>query len=174
MQFNHDNMTGPLLAAKLVNLAAGGRWTAESAQAVLGEHQIRRAALTGVATEMLQAWAVSLRSAFDAADSESRCAAINGLLYEGTARAYLTTHDELRPHLHFAPEEDDVVARVKAVTAGGLAIFTVESEGGRLGVCARASCGVAFVDTSRNGRRAYCSARCGNNDAVRRHREQIR
>ncbi|MDD7833841.1 CGNR zinc finger domain-containing protein [Paenarthrobacter sp. AB444] len=34
----------------------------------------------------------------------------------------------------------------------------------------RQSCEVAFVDTSRNGRRSYCSARCGNYDAVRRHR----
>ncbi|WP_251043905.1 CGNR zinc finger domain-containing protein [Arthrobacter sp. ISL-48] len=165
-------MTGPLLASQLVNLAADGRWTAESAQVVLVEHQIRRAALTETAAELLQAWAVRLRSAFDAANVESRCAAINELLIEGTTRAYLTTHDQLRPHLHFSPEEDDVVARVKAVTAGGLAIFAVESEGGRLGVCARASCGIAFVDTSRNGLRAYCSARCGNNDAVRRYREQ--
>lgn len=174
MQFNHDNMTGPLLAAKLVNLASGGQWTLESAQVVLGEHQIRRAALSGASAELLRAWAVRLRSAFDAPNAESRCSAINKLLIEGTARAYLTMHDRLRPHLHFASEDDDVVARVKAVTAGGLAIFTVESEGGRLGVCARASCGIAFVDTSRNGLRAYCSARCGNNDAVRRYREQIK
>ncbi|WP_277209242.1 CGNR zinc finger domain-containing protein [Isoptericola croceus] len=27
-----------------------------------------------------------------------------------------------------------------------------------------------FVDTSRTGRRAYCTARCGNFDAVARHR----
>ncbi|MFE1937118.1 CGNR zinc finger domain-containing protein [Streptomyces sp. NPDC059474] len=29
------------------------------------------------------------------------------------------------------------------------------------------------VDTSRNGRRAYCSVRCANNDAVARHRERL-
>ncbi|WP_199838310.1 MULTISPECIES: CGNR zinc finger domain-containing protein [Streptomyces] len=32
--------------------------------------------------------------------------------------------------------------------------------------------GQPFVDTSRNGRRAYCSARCANTDAVRRHRRK--
>ncbi|MEV5204967.1 CGNR zinc finger domain-containing protein [Streptomyces sp. NPDC053720] len=31
---------------------------------------------------------------------------------------------------------------------------------------------MAFVDTSRNGRRVYCSVRCANNDAVSRHRER--
>ncbi|WP_326673293.1 CGNR zinc finger domain-containing protein [Streptomyces canus] len=44
----------------------------------------------------------------------------------------------------------------------------------RLGRCSRCACGVAFVDTSRNGRREYCSVRCANNDAVARHRERRR
>ncbi|MFE5595475.1 CGNR zinc finger domain-containing protein [Streptomyces sp. NPDC056549] len=42
----------------------------------------------------------------------------------------------------------------------------------RLGRWARHTCGLAFVDTSRNSRRAYCSVRCANNDAVARHRER--
>ncbi len=170
MQFNHDNMTGPLLAVDLVNLA-GTWWTVDAAQKILREHQIRRAALTVSSSGQLRDWAVRLRSAFEDVDIDARCRAINGLLEAGTARAYLTTHDQLRPHLHFASDDDDVVARVKAVTAGGLAIFAVESDGGRLGVCARIGCGTAFVDTSRNGLRSYCSARCGNNDAVQRHRK---
>lgn len=95
---------------------------------------------------------------------------INELLEAGTSRAYLTTHDKLKPHLHFASDDDDVLARVKAVTAGGLAIFTVEAGGGRLGACGRQGCPKVFIDTSRNGRRAYCSAKCGNYVAVRRHR----
>ena len=41
-----------------------------------------------------------------------------------------------------------------------------------LGVYGRGGCETVFVDTSRNGLRAYCSARCGNTDAVRRHREK--
>lgn len=172
MQFNHDNMTGPLLAVDLVNLAAEG-WSVEAAQKILREHQIRRSALNSSTSGLLRDWAVRLRSAFEAADIENRCRAINGLLETGTARAYLTTHDQLRPHLHFAADDDDVLARVKAATAGGLAIFAVESDGGRLGTCARRGCGTAFVDTSRNGLRSYCSARCGNNDAVQRHRKAV-
>lgn len=178
MQFNHDNMSGVFLAAELVNAAAPatlgapapGTWTVAEAERILRDHQIRRSALTAAAAGELQAWATRLRTAFEAEQVEDRCAAVNTLLLEGTARAYLTTHDSLRPHLHFAADDDDVVARVKAVTSGSLAIFVMEAEGGRLGVCARNDCATVFVDTSRNGLRNYCSARCGNTDAVRRHR----
>ncbi|MGO4254176.1 CGNR zinc finger domain-containing protein [Paenarthrobacter sp. TAF1] len=166
-------MTGPLLAADLVNLASSGPWAAAEARAILDRHEIRRSALNRESSEQLRQWSSRLRSAFEPANVDARCAAINELLEAGTSRAYLTTHDQLRPHLHFASDDDDVVARVQAVTAGGLAIFAVESDGGRLGICARAGCGTAFVDTSRNGLRAFCSARCGNNDAVQRHREAV-
>ena len=79
-------------------------------------------------------------------------------------------HDGLSPHLHFASDDDPLVSRVKAVTASGLAIFAVGASGQRLGVCARAGCSTVFYDTSRNGTRTYCTARCGNHEAVRRHR----
>lgn len=169
MQFNHDNMTGPLLAADLVSLIGTG-WSATEVSLVLETHHIRRRALTDATTDALRTWSTRLRSAFDATDVEGRCTAINLLLDEGAARPSLSTHDDLAPHLHFASDSDDVVARVKAVTSGGLALFTVESRGTRLGICRRVGCEIAFVDASRNGLRAYCSARCGNYDAVRRHR----
>ncbi|WP_235504762.1 CGNR zinc finger domain-containing protein [Arthrobacter sp. Leaf141] len=165
-------MTGPLLAVDLVNLAAG-TWTVEAAEEILRKHQIRRPAVASSTSQSLRDWAVRLRSAFEAADIGDRCRAINGLLDAGATRPYLSTHDQLRPHLHFAADDDDLLARVKAVTAGGLAVFAVESIGGRLGTCARDRCVIAFVDTSRNGLRSYCSARCGNNDAVQRHRKGL-
>jgi predicted RNA-binding Zn ribbon-like protein len=170
MQFNHDNMTGTELSVALVNLDGAGDWSRETVLDVLLDRQVRRAELTDLACDELRGWTRTLRRVFDAATTEQRCDAANYLLAAGAGRPYLTTHDGLRPHLHFAPETDDVVGRVKAVTAGSLAIFTVEAEGTRLGVCARETCDTVFVDTSRNGRRAYCTARCGNFDAVVRHR----
>lgn len=165
-------MTGPMLAADLVNLAHT-RWSSVAAAGILAEHEIRRSELEEEASDALCAWTAELRRVFDAADVGERCTAINEILDAGTSRVYVTLHDELRPHLHFVTDDEDVVARVRAVTAGGLAIFIVESEGARLGVCGRESCGMVFVDTSRNGRRAYCSARCGNYVAVTRHRELL-
>ncbi len=40
----------------------------------------------------------------------------------------------------------------------------------RLPRCETTECGTAFADTSRTGRQRYCSLRCANRDAVRRHR----
>lgn len=172
MQFNHDNMTGPLLAADLVSLRGAG-WSAGAAADILAAHQIRRGGLDAGSAELLGQWADRLDPVFRAETVGRRCEEINQLLASGAGLPYLTTHDGLRPHLHFAPDAQDVVARVRAVTAGGLALFAVESEGARLGLCQRDGCPVAFVDTSRNGRRAYCSAKCGNYDAVRRHRAPL-
>ncbi|WP_306904210.1 CGNR zinc finger domain-containing protein [Arthrobacter pascens] len=45
------------------------------------------------------------------------------------------------------------------------------SGGERIGSCARTGCLNAFVDNSKAGRQRYCSARCGNTDAVARHRQ---
>ncbi|MGC0414358.1 putative RNA-binding Zn ribbon-like protein [Streptomyces sp. SAI-195] len=62
---------------------------------------------------------------------------------------------------------------VRAVTAVGLAYVICSADAERLGRCARRDCAPAFVDTSRNGRRAYCSVRCANNDAVARPRARL-
>lgn len=171
MQFNHDNMIGVHLAEDLVNLvAARPDAGADAVENVLADYDFRGPALDNGALRDVFAWTASLRRVFAAASADERYARINELLAAGTKGAYLTTHDGLRPHLHFTPDDDDVASRVRAVTAGGLAIFTVEAEGGRLGECARPGCAVVYIDTSRNGRRAYCSARCGNRVAVQRHR----
>ena len=170
VQFEHDNMVGVHLAVALVNLDSTGSWTPEAMEQVLREHQIRRPRVTDSSREEIRAWSRRMRLVFEASSQTDRCQNINALLSDGAGSVYLTTHDSLRPHLHFAPDGQDLQSRVKAVTAGGLAIFTLEAEGERLGVCARGLCQTAFVDTSRNGRRAYCSARCANTDAVRRHR----
>lgn len=59
--------------------------------------------------------------------------------------------------------------RVQAHSAGGLAHLVCEAPD-RFGLCAREGCGIAFVDTSRNGRRRFCSTRCGTRVNVADHR----
>ncbi|WP_235469116.1 CGNR zinc finger domain-containing protein [Streptomyces platensis] len=107
-----------------------------------------------------------------ATESAEQCSAVNDLLVAATIRPWVTTHDGLQPHLHFVPDSADVLSRVKAVTAGGLAFVVCWEGGARLGRCLRAACSRAYVDTSRNGRRRYCTARCGNTEAVLRHRSR--
>lgn len=165
-------MTGAFLAADLVNLAHR-HWSRSALLDVLTTHEIRRREVTESGSMSLRDWTGRLRRVFDSGEADTRCTAINDVLDAAVSRVYVTTHNELRPHLHFVSDELDVVARVRAVTAGGLAMFLVEAGGERLGRCGRDGCGLVFVDTSRNGRRAYCSARCGNAVAVARHRGRV-
>jgi predicted RNA-binding Zn ribbon-like protein len=171
VQFDHHNMTGVRLAVGLVNLAEP--WDEAVLGELLQEHWVTRVELSAPVGEDLRALAAPLRRGVEVDGAEDRCAVLNGLL-AGRASPFLTLHDGLPPHLHFAAVEDDLVERVTAFTAGSLAVFTVEAAGRRLGCCARPGCRVVFADTSLNGRRTYCSARCGNSDAVGRHRQRQR
>jgi predicted RNA-binding Zn ribbon-like protein len=172
VQFNHDNMPGVWLAEALVNMVAEDSWDIPAVQDLLGRYLFRHTDLDPASVDELRQWVVRLRTVFDAPGEAERCTAINSLLAEGARQVYLSTHDGMAPHLHFADTGDTVVERVRAVTAGGLAIFVVEAGGTRLGTCARAGCHRVFADTSRGGRRAYCCARCGNTDAVHRYRHR--
>lgn len=171
MQFDHHNMTGVYLAVELVNL--GTEWDQATVEQLLWEHWIGRVTLSDSVCAELKGLADRLRLVFETPTVEARCEAINALLV-GRGSAFLMMHDGLPPHLHFASSDDELVSRVTAFTAGSLALFMVESAGSRLGSCAREGCRTVFVDTSRNGRRSYCSSRCANNDAVGRHRQRHR
>ena len=172
MQFNHDNMNGVWLAEELANMLDTDTWGIPALEALLKRYLFRQAELGPVAERELRDWVTRLRSVFGAPDDSACCAAVNALLEQGVRRVFLTTHDGMLPHMHFADTGDSVVERVRAMTAGGLAIFVVEAGGGRLGTCARTECRQVFADVSRGGRRAYCSARCGNIDAVHRYRDR--
>jgi predicted RNA-binding Zn ribbon-like protein len=63
------------------------------------------------------------------------------------------------------------VGRVKAYTAAGLAHAYCQDPG-RLGRCDRDGCDVVYVDTSRNGRRRFCSTRCSTRVHVARSRSR--
>lgn len=154
------------MAAGLVNATQS-----QDLEALLRDFGIREPRLDASAEQSLYTWAAELRPAFAARTLDERCAAINALLDRSAGKLSLTTHDESRPHLHLFPEGDGIESRIKAVTAGGLALFIAWSGGERIGTCARQSCFNAFVDNSKAGRQRYCSARCGNTDAVARHRQ---
>ncbi|WAH96990.1 CGNR zinc finger domain-containing protein [Arthrobacter sp. MMS18-M83] len=171
MPFNHDNMIGVRLAEDLVNLDVDGAWTRDAVSATLTRSLVRIVDLDDELTE-LHDWTRRLRGVFAATDTDARCELINELLAVGVRQVHLATHDGFPPHLHFAQDGHRLTERVQAATIGGLAIFAVEARVGRMGICSRPGCEHAYVDTSRNGRRAYCSAICGNAHAVQRYRER--
>jgi predicted RNA-binding Zn ribbon-like protein len=104
----------------------------------------------------------------------TRAELVNDLLVESDCRPRLISHDGLPYHLHYKPLAGDLAARVKAFTAAGLAYLIAEGWGSRLGRCQRAGCAIAFVDTSRNGTRRFCSVRCANQVNVTNHRVRRR
>ncbi|MFG3252301.1 CGNR zinc finger domain-containing protein [Streptomyces sp. NPDC048172] len=168
MQFNHYGGEAAKLAADLVNAPAP--FTPAALEPLLAAHGIVERALTDVQATELEEWSSGLGAAFGPQELETRVAAVNALLSAASSRPYLTTHDGHAPHLHYSAPDADPAAHVRAVTAAGLATLVCSAGAHRLGRCAHPGCTLAFVDTSRNGRRAYCSVRCANNDAVARHR----
>src|ERR1700745_1623466 len=110
----------------------------------------------------LRDWTARLRSVFDPLAEAERAELGNDLLGESDCLPTLITHDGVPHPLHYRPLAGDLAARVKAFTAAGLAYLIAEGWGSRLGRCQREGCGTAFVDTSRNGTRRFCSVRCAN------------
>jgi len=172
MHFNAYGGNAALLAAALANL--DDRCDTGTVETLLAEHRVARSDLTDQQLQLLLAWRLRLWEAFTAPTRPEQVDAVNRLLTDAAARPYVSTHDGQPPHLHYADENADVVTRVRAVTAAGLALVLTETDPCRLGHCSAPGCRAVFVDTSRNGRRAYCSRLCATRVHVSAHRERKR
>lgn len=153
MHFNPYGGPAAQVAADLVNAGSAS----ELFDAMAG-NGMSIAALTGDEAARIGAWAARLRPVFAATPAE-RVDLVNALLTESACRPYITSHDGKPPHLHYSEEDAGLVGRVRAYTSGGLAHLVCEAPD-RLGICGRDGCETAYVDTSRNGRRRFCSTRC--------------
>jgi CGNR zinc finger protein len=168
----HFNPYGGLaaeLAAALVN--AGASASVDDLRRALARHLVLDAVLTPEQAAKLRVWAERLRPVFGDGLLVERVRLVNELLADSASRPYVSCHDRRPPHLHFAHEDDGVVRRVTAFTAAGVAMAVCEDPD-RLGTCARVGCSVVFVDTSRNGRRRFCTTRCANRVYVADHRSR--
>ncbi|MGW6054181.1 CGNR zinc finger domain-containing protein [Streptomyces sp. NPDC055189] len=169
MHFNHYGGEAARLAADLANLTAPAH--PEQLEPLLAAHGVVRRTLSAAQAEAIWTWSRRLAACFGPQDLDERCRAVNTLLADASSSPRISLHDG-HPHLHYSATDADPGAHVRAVTAAGLAYVVCSAGAARLGRCARRDCALAFVDTSRNGRRTYCSVRCANNDAVARHRER--
>lgn len=118
------------------------------------------------AREALDAW----DEIVDAATEQARADRLNRMLAEAAAYPRLTRHSGTGWHLHYRDPQrprGDVLYTLFAV---GTALHLTGRGMHRLRRCAVAECTRSFADTSRTGRRRYCSHPCANRDAVRRHR----
>ncbi|AXE38479.1 CGNR zinc finger domain-containing protein [Acidipropionibacterium virtanenii] len=106
----------------------------------------------------------------DSPDEPTRARLLNDLLDRWSSHPRLVRHDDQGWHLHY--RDDDVVfaGMLGTLVSVGTALHLTGRGMDRLGRCAAIDCDRIFADTSRNGRQRYCSTRCNNRSAVRRHR----
>jgi predicted RNA-binding Zn ribbon-like protein len=167
MQFNPYGGEAARLAADLVNCTTP--FSPQELEPILAAHGVVHRSLTPAQAVEIWEWSRRLAHCFGDQPLDERCEKINALLANTASTPHISLHDGT-PHMHYSAPGSDPSAHIKAVTATGLSYVVCSASPSRLGRCARSGCQLAFVDTSRNGRRTYCSVRCANNDAVARHR----
>lgn len=115
-------------------------------------------------------------SVVDTPDPLDRARILNAHMAEAAAYPRLTDHDDEGWHLHYRDDDTRSLAHVlSAVISVGTAMHLATRGMHRLGRCAAGEapgdpCTAVVVDVTRNGRQRYCSVRCANRAAVRRHR----
>ncbi|URM89662.1 CGNR zinc finger domain-containing protein [Streptomyces sp. MRC013] len=175
-------------AVRLVNTEepARGRDALTSVEAVRdlfdGMTQMSRR-LTDTDVNRFRAVRARLRAVFTAADEGDRSRAVdllNSLLLEFPVSPQISGHDLLddkghpRWHMHLAEHPSNATAGYAAVAAMGLAFHLTEFGADRLGLCQAVPCRNAYLDTSTNRSRRYCSDRCATRANVAAYRARKR
>ncbi|MHA7306005.1 CGNR zinc finger domain-containing protein [Arthrobacter sp. TMN-49] len=111
----------------------------------------------------------------DAPSPEARASLLNAQMAAAAAYPRLTDHHGEGWHLHYRDENQTLAHVLRAVISVGTALHLTTRGMTRLGRCAAGAapgdpCSAVVVDVTRNGRQQYCSVRCANRAAVRRHR----
>ena len=124
-----------------------------------------------------------LRAVFSAASEgdESRAVdLLNSLLMDFPTSPQISGHDFLdeegRPrwHMHLAEHSANATAGYAASACMGLAFHLTELGVERLGICQADPCRNAYLDTSTNRSRRYCSDRCATRANVAAYRARKR
>ncbi|MBM9503597.1 CGNR zinc finger domain-containing protein [Actinacidiphila acididurans] len=145
-----------------------------------GAHAAARAVEADV--PRLRAVRTRLRGVFEAADEgdETRAVSLlNALLLEFPVSPQVSGHDPGdggRPawHLHLAEQAASATAGWSATACMGLAVQLTSLGVDRLGICQATPCRNAYVDTSTNRSRRYCSDRCATRANVAAYRARKR
>jgi predicted RNA-binding Zn ribbon-like protein len=176
------------LAVRLVNTEEPTRGTdiLTSVEAVRdlfrpGSQTGRRA--TDADVTRLRSVRARLRAVFTAADEGNATGAVdllNALLLDFPVSPQVSGHEALhgqgRPrwHMHLAEHPSNATAGYAATAAMGLAFHLTQYGVDRLGLCEAAPCRNAYLDTSTNRSRRYCSDRCATRANVAAYRARKR
>ncbi len=113
-----------------------------------------------------------LRKIFSASadgDGAEAVEILNALLIQHPIHPQISGHDGQRWHLHLT-ESGSVADKYAAGAVMGLAVLVTDIGTERLGLCQAASCDAAFLDTTTNQSRRYCSDRCASRSNVAAYR----
>ncbi|MFR9674230.1 CGNR zinc finger domain-containing protein [Streptomyces sp. TR06-5] len=155
----------------------------EAVQELFGPSlQLARRATDGDVTR-LRGVRTRLRAVFGAAAEGDEVRAVdllNSLLMEYPTSPQISGHDQRgedgRPHwhMHLAEHAASATAGYAAMASMGLAFHLTEFGVERLGICQADPCRNAYLDTSTNRSRRYCSDRCATRANVAAYRARKR
>ncbi|MGI5348903.1 CGNR zinc finger domain-containing protein [Streptomyces sp. CA-250714] len=176
------------LAVRLVNSEQPERGedtltSVESVRELFGAHGTMARRATEADVNRLRAVRTRLRAVFTAASEGDEVRAVdllNALLMEFPTSPQISGHgdldDEGRPrwHMHLAEQPANATAAYAATACMGLAFHLTDLGVDRLGICQASPCRNAYLDTSTNRSRRYCSDRCATRANVAAYRARKR
>ncbi|MEV6110643.1 CGNR zinc finger domain-containing protein [Streptomyces sp. NPDC051940] len=176
------------LAVRLVNTEEPARGndtltTLDTVRELFGANQSAARRATDADVTRLRAVRARLRAVFEAASEGDEFRAVdllNALLMEFPVSPQISGHDHRgddgRPqwHLHIAETPANAGAGYAASACMGLAVHLTDHGVDRLGICEASPCQNAYLDTSTNRSRRYCSDRCATRANVAAYRARKR
>ncbi|MFE7315301.1 CGNR zinc finger domain-containing protein [Streptomyces sp. NPDC057555] len=157
--------------------------TVEAVRDLFGVAQQAARRATESDVTRLRAVRSRLRAVFEAADGGDEVLAVdllNALMMEFPVSPQISGHeyrdDDGRPkwHMHIADHAANATAGFTATACMGLAFHLTELGVDRLGICEAKPCRNAYLDTSTNRSRRYCSDRCATRANVAAYRARKR
>ncbi|HWU11209.1 MAG TPA: CGNR zinc finger domain-containing protein [Streptomyces sp.] len=175
-------------AVRLVNTEEPARnkdslTTVESVRELFGANAQAARRATDADVTRFRSVRARLRAVFEAADGGDETLAVdllNSLLLEFPVSPQVSGHDtrdeDGKPdwHMHLADHPSNATAGFAAIAAMGLAFHLTSHGVERLGLCEAAPCRNAYLDTSTNRSRRYCSDRCATRANVAAYRARKR
>jgi predicted RNA-binding Zn ribbon-like protein len=149
----------------------------EDITAQLGERQwlaVRAKQSDLRAMKRLQGELSAIVDASVAGDAGQVVQLVNQALENYPVTARLSDHDGSPWHLHVGDSHRSVPEVLGAEALFGIAVLVSQLGTGRLGRCSAPGCHDAYVDTSANRSRRYCSTRCATRINVAAHRRRNR
>lgn len=167
---------GVSAAVAVVNAAtsAGGDDSPGALRRILRENDFFWREFEDADAADLRRWGRVLRPFFEAGRLQDATALLNRLMLEIPLHPHLSDHEPHGLHMHYAPPSSRLPDRFRATTLMHLAELVVEHGLGRTGVCAAGGCDRVYADTSRAGRRRFCSEACANRTNVAAFRARHR